>query len=225
MDNQELRDFKDFLCFRFVGALELCRMAPTHRRWCKTAQEDALWLELCRACWSTKVSSFHLTKRRQEELSSQGISWKEHYRQHLQDGGRSCITLEELTENVWDFTFRLHPQLRASSSFRFDPDSRCVTGHPNGLTYHWQLSADGHRVELGAFPQAKVIRRDDWGWAIANSNIVCCSLDAKDLAVPGAVDLHPQLFSLEQLAPSLQLVQLFCWPPGEESQSVGPSGQ
>ena len=36
--------------------------------------------------------------------------------------------------------------------------------------------ADGHRVELGAFPQAKVIRRDDWGWAIANSNIVCCFL-------------------------------------------------
>lgn len=35
--------------------------------------------------------------------------------------------------------------------------------------------ADGSRVELGQFPQAKVLRRKDWGWAICNSNVVCCS--------------------------------------------------
>ena len=35
---------------------------------------------MSRAASVVQVSSFHLTKRRQEELSSQGISWKEHYR-------------------------------------------------------------------------------------------------------------------------------------------------
>ena len=45
---------------------------------------------------------------------------------------------------VWDFTFRLHPQMRASSCFRFD-SSGCVAGHPNGLTYRWGLRALGSR--------------------------------------------------------------------------------
>ena len=31
------------------------------------------------------------------------------------------------------------------------------------------------KVELGQFPQAKVLRRNDWGWAISNGNVVCCS--------------------------------------------------
>ena len=30
-------------------------------------------------------------------------------------------------------------------------------------------------MELGQFPQAKVLRRNDWGWAISNGNVVCCS--------------------------------------------------
>lgn len=37
---------------------------------------------------------------------------------------------------------------------------------------------DGLHVELGQFPQAKVLRRSDWGWAICNSNVVCCASDA-----------------------------------------------
>ena len=39
--------------------------------------------------------------------------------------------------------------------------------------------ADGLRVELGQFPQAKVVRRSDWGWAICNSNVVCCDVAFK----------------------------------------------
>lgn len=39
----------------------------------------------------------------------------------------------------------------------------------------FQWGDDGLKVELGQFPQAKVLRRNDWGWAISNGNVVCCS--------------------------------------------------
>ncbi|CAL1164102.1 unnamed protein product [Cladocopium goreaui] len=222
MDGQQLRDF---LCFRFLGVVELCTVEATKRSWSQLAKEDALWLELCRDLWCRKVQRYRLTKQRQSELQG-SASWKELYRQHLEDGRRVCITQQELTETVWDFTFRLHPQIRASSAFRFEASGN-VGGHPNGLTYQWFLSADGSRVELGQFPQAKVLRRKDWGWAICNSNVVCCSVDPEDLEHAAAVDLHPELFCLEQLGPSLQLVrflmQLTVPSPSERSDRSEPN--
>eukprot|EP00434_Breviolum_minutum_P042911 symbB.v1.2.038216.t1/scaffold5876.1/size22837/1 len=204
----------------FLSAKDLCHAGAAKRSWRPLAVEDSLWLELCRSFWSTKVKRYHLTRQRQEMLQSSGVSWKELYRQHLLDGTRAWITENELSETVWDFTFRLHPEVRASTSFRFD-HSGCVAGHPNGLTYKWSLSDDGLKVELGQFPQAKVLRRNDWGWAISNGNVVCCSLDPEDLEQPGAVDLHPQLFCLEQLGPSLQLVRFLMQLQAPREDSPG----
>ena len=189
---------------------DLCSNAAVSISWNVLASHDMLWLELCRRLWSTKAGCFHLTPARLMKLQSKGHSWKEQYRKHLEDGSRNCLTMQEITTLVWDFTFRLRPEARASTSFRFDM-SGYVCGHPNGLTYSWRLSDDGRRVELGQFPQARVIRRADWGWAIANSNIVCCSLEDEDLTgegSEGASVLHPELFGLDQLGPSLQLVHM-----------------
>ena len=201
----------DFLhALSCLDVRDLCTNAAVSICWNVLACHDMLWLELCRRLWSTKVCCFHLTAARLMKLQSNGHSWKEQYKQHLEDGARNCITMQELTTLVWDFTFRLHPQARASASFRFDMSGH-VSGHPNGLTYSWRLSDDGRRVELGQFPQARVIRRADWGWAIANSNIVCCSLEDEDLTgegSEGASVLHPELFGLDQLGPSLQLVHM-----------------
>ena len=199
----------DFLhSLSFLNVTELGLSAAVTPSWNASACHDILWLELCRRFWSTKARNFHLTSARLSKLQSRACSWKEQYRHHLEDGSRKHITYLELTSLIWDFTFRLHPQVRASSAFRFDASGH-VSGHPNGLTYAWQLSDNGRRVELGQFPQAKVIRRADWGWAIANSNIVCCSLEEEDLdGEGGASALHPELFSLDQLGPSLQLVHM-----------------
>ena len=199
----------DFIhALSFLDVKDLGVNAAVSASWNAAACHDMLWLEHCRRCWSTKACSFHLTAARLSKLQSRGRSWKEQYRHHVEDGSRACITREELTSLVWDFTFRLHPQVRASTTFRFEISGH-VAGHPNGLTYAWQLSDDGRRVELGKFPQARVIRRADWGWAIANSNIVCCSLEEEDLSGEGSASvLHPELFSLDQLGPSLQLVHM-----------------
>ncbi|CAJ1445242.1 unnamed protein product [Effrenium voratum] len=187
-------------CLGFCGAAEAGAAEGACRAWRdgESGEREALWRELCRRCWATKVG-FRCT----EQL--RGRTWKENYRHFLEDGQRQQITREELTGLVWDFTFRLHPERRASSCFRFEECGQ-VANHPNGLTYEWSLSDDGRHVALGQFPQARVTRRRDWGWAIANGNIICCSLEAEDLEV-AASELHPELFNLEQL-PSLQLVQL-----------------
>jgi len=97
-------------------------------------------------------------------------------RWHEEDGSRHKIGVDELTDLTFDFTFRMSPSVRASVNFRFNSDFR-VSGHPNEMTYIWKLLSDGRQVALGDFPVAEVYRRSDWGWVVANCNIVCCSLD------------------------------------------------
>ena len=72
-----------------------------------------------------------------------------------------------------------------------------VSGHPNGLTYRWELIDRGKTVTLGLFPPARASRLPNWGWALSNPNIVLVSRDPTDesgVAEERLVADHPQLF-------------------------------
>ena len=61
-----------------------------------------------------------------------------------------------------------------STTFRFESDGR-VSGHPNGLTYHWTLTdnADGEQlVRLGNFPAARVKRLKTWQWLMCAAHAI-----------------------------------------------------
>jgi hypothetical protein len=66
-------------------------------------------------------------------------------------------------------------------------------------------------VTLGRNPEAHIYRRFDWGWAVYNRNVVCCSLDREGrdpFEAPEDEELvdgdderpanlrHPQLFAM-----------------------------
>ena len=133
----------------------------------ETSSSDILWEPLCEKRWLTKACRFHLTPARRAELLTAGLSWKEQYRLHEIDGRRQRFRdAEELSTHTFDFRFRMEIDDVQSTTFRFESDGR-VSGHPNGLTYHWTLTdnADGEQlVRLGNFPAARVKRLKTWQW-------------------------------------------------------------
>eukprot|EP00928_Gymnodinium_smaydae_P038470 TRINITY_DN26534_c0_g1_i1.p1 TRINITY_DN26534_c0_g1~~TRINITY_DN26534_c0_g1_i1.p1 ORF type:complete len:233 (-),score=25.87 TRINITY_DN26534_c0_g1_i1:210-908(-) len=218
--HSELRDEFIIVALSFLESTSACAAATAaSRTWQAAADSSLVWEVLCEACWGKKVSAFHLTSGRRRKLAESHKTWKEHYRDHLLDGRRASITRDELCACTFDFTFRLDPFHRvASRSFRFGLDGR-VSGHPNGLTYDWELSEDGRHVALGQFPVGTVHRRPDWGWAIANVNIVCHSLDALDVYVrsefvnagQSSNASHSRLRSSAELFPDLFVDEYVLW--------------
>mmetsp|Transcript_68669 Transcript_68669/g.155597 ORF Transcript_68669/g.155597 Transcript_68669/m.155597 type:complete len:236 (+) Transcript_68669:58-765(+) len=168
---------------------------------CEVGGSDAVWAGLCERRWATKVRSFHLTPRRRALLGATGRRWRDHYREHEVDGLRKTIMPEELSSLRFDFTFRMQPHQRAEFNFRFGADSR-VHNHPNGLSYVWRVRNLGRQVALGPWPLADVTRRADWGWAVSNPNIVCCSIDEdadeEALMRGSAMQDHPELFQTDR---------------------------
>eukprot|EP00930_Biecheleria_cincta_P059045 TRINITY_DN44814_c0_g1_i1.p1 TRINITY_DN44814_c0_g1~~TRINITY_DN44814_c0_g1_i1.p1 ORF type:complete len:260 (+),score=36.44 TRINITY_DN44814_c0_g1_i1:75-854(+) len=185
-----------FICvlsFLDVGSIAQTSQACSQ---CSTgASADVLWLDLCRRHWASKTAQYHLTDDRQAHLSSRSCNWKDHYKEHEEDGKRARITAEELSSLTFDFTFRIAPNIRRSCEFQFREDGH-VYGHPQGFAYAWKILSDGGRIALGPFPVADVHRRDDWGWVVCNVNIVCCSMEPGQFTVGSSAAVsHPRYFA------------------------------
>jgi hypothetical protein len=169
--------------FPFLLTPELVRLAGRVSRWFRAvARTDAVWEPRCAARWATKAHRYHLTPDRKAHLVQAKVPWVEHYVSAEIDGRRTHFNSpDEVSALTFDFSFRGMPQQTASENFRFGRDGM-ISGHPNGISYRWWISRDGNSVHLGQFPIAKVARMHDWHWAIANGNVVWCSLDPADIA-------------------------------------------
>ena len=177
----------------FIRTSELVRVAGRVSRYFRAAaRADVLWEPRCAARWATKAHRYHLTPARKAWLLAQGkVPWVEHYARHEIDGRRTHFNSpDEVSALTFDFSFRGMPEQTASENFRFGHDGM-ISGHPNGIMYRWWISRDGNAVHLGQFPIAKVARMHDWHWAIANGNVVWCSLDPADISdVEEALAVH-----------------------------------
>ena len=164
----------------YVDAQDLAlRAGLVSQRFRHAAAQDMLWEPLCVRHWATKARRYHLTPERRAALLGAGAAttWAQRYADAEIDGRRSCFNSpDEVSELTFDFSFRGMPDQTASECFKFGSNGT-IAGHPNGITYHWALGADGTTVHLGEFPRAKVTRLHDWHWAVANGNVVWCSLD------------------------------------------------
>eukprot|EP00929_Paragymnodinium_shiwhaense_P090441 TRINITY_DN50626_c0_g1_i2.p1 TRINITY_DN50626_c0_g1~~TRINITY_DN50626_c0_g1_i2.p1 ORF type:complete len:334 (+),score=40.60 TRINITY_DN50626_c0_g1_i2:93-1094(+) len=165
-------------CAGCLTVQDVQRALPVSASFVAVLEADQLWRELCRRRWKKKVAPYHLTAERQARLEETRRSWKELYADAEADGARQTLRdVEEVSGLTFDFTFRLSPEHYASRSFRFH-EQGYVTGHPNGpqFSYSWRLQGHGGEVTLGPFPVAQVYRRPDWGWCVANCNVILLSI-------------------------------------------------
>jgi hypothetical protein len=51
-----------------------------------------------------------------------------------------------------------------------------TAGHPSGKNFPWVLDADGIGLQWGPeeapFPKGEVVRMQDWGWKVKNTNVI-----------------------------------------------------
>lgn len=140
---------------------------------CQAGSTDALWQPLCARRWAGK-SRAATAPWRDPALA---LPWRARF-VGAELGRRRCHfeAPAELHALAFDFRFRSHPEEPQGRAFRLNADGR-VSGHPNGLTYDWELLDGGRGVRLGQYPAARVRRLASWGWALCNPNIVCMTVE------------------------------------------------
>eukprot|EP00746_Dinoflagellata_sp_MGD_P134074 gnl/MRDRNA2_/MRDRNA2_67877_c0_seq1.p1 gnl/MRDRNA2_/MRDRNA2_67877_c0~~gnl/MRDRNA2_/MRDRNA2_67877_c0_seq1.p1 ORF type:complete len:218 (+),score=33.19 gnl/MRDRNA2_/MRDRNA2_67877_c0_seq1:67-720(+) len=153
----------------FISAQELANAVEVNRFWRKSADQEALWEDLCCSLWPTKII---------QPVLPSGLSWRQKYGVAIQDGRRHEITLEDLcrlkswtvrmTDRVAGFVIREY----VITDYPFRPDYTYVSPSFNYEPVPWEFHEEegvktGLQVEQnGQILVAYIKRTDDWGWTL-----------------------------------------------------------
>jgi hypothetical protein len=166
---EELPEELSLQVLQFLDTKSLATCCVVSQTWKRLAEDDHLWLNLCRARWETKQYK-RLSAHREQEYQQLGKKWKILYAEAEADAQRNKPTLDEICDVKWKFQF-IH-----SLHLSFPVFKRDYTLHIDGRVLKWRWTSSGG-IQVEQYPEARFSRLPDWGWQINNQYVVFRSFD------------------------------------------------
>lgn len=171
--------------------LENCSRVSSH--WNHLSHDECLWKVLCERRWKNKLhkkfepakldepkhASAMDLKNQIEKLSRLCFSnWKWSYFLAERDAFRCNITIDELCDTKWKFSFRffLPPGGTADQKPLFHKDGT-FTSRLHNEPLPWVFEEDATKIRVANYPSLVAMRTASWGWVLCNDYVTFTSLD------------------------------------------------
>lgn len=167
----------------FLEMNDLGRCASVCSNWKRLADDDSLWMEICKERWEGKqtkakwLNRFKYQDGESHKVTQGRITWKQLYFEAEQDATRTKITKEELCNIKWDFQFHGVPNHYQHPIFKDDH-----TFVLNSRIMRWRFveEEEGEHgpqmfIQVDQYPFLSISRTDDWGWQLINNYVTFLS--------------------------------------------------